>query len=123
MGVASRSCASIRKLIMESRRLTVSWLIVCCIGGFAGVHLVRASINRGTTTLLKHADVQGGAAADLESSRSPRESVAASRSDSGDPKELYFCQTLDHFNFIDNRTWDQRYFLIGELIVLTSFAA
>ena len=29
------------------------------------------------------------------------------------PKELFFQQTLNHFNYLDNRTWLQRYFLQG----------
>ena len=43
-------------------------------------------------------------------------------SSSSGKKELYFTQTLDHFNFVDKRTWEQRYFLIGEQLTLSVYS-
>ena len=72
-----------------------------CLAGLILVAGLSVSDYDGARTLLKHADEQ------------PAESQVSSG-----PKELYFTQTLDHFNFVDNRTWDQRYFLIGMYVDL-----
>lgn len=86
------------KVVMESA-LSYSLFIFCCFSCAIVIPIAGSNDiddHGGARTLLKNED----------------DHAAETQPYSG-PKELYFCQTLDHFNFLDNRTWDQRYFLIG----------
>lgn len=86
------------KIVMESA-LASSLLIFCYFSCAIVVPVAQSNdiVGGRARTLLKNED-------DLHASETQQ---------SSGPKELYFCQNLDHFNFLDNRTWDQRYFLTG----------
>ena len=89
-------CHSIAvKLAMEAHFLSVLILFLSIIARQAAVGAISYERN----TLLKHAN-----------------SPARARVSSG-PQELYFPQQLDNFNYLERRTWMQRYFLIGILCV------
>lgn len=79
----------------------VLFLSVCAGKGLGAID------NYERKTLLKHAHTPRPAI------YGPAERAILSSSDP--PQELYFPQQLDHFNYFEDRTWMQRYFLTGIL--------